>query len=226
MRWRCRTVSHSSKVLNANSAPRSASASGTLGSTPSSSSLAGARGGCRNRPRGWRSWTRSSGTVCARDAGRLGDIVDAHLGETLGGEQLDGDVGDVLRCRRAARAHPRLRHHRTRSLPLRHSMPYCVQNGPSFVESPEERQLTWTTRPIPTPNLSPNPGRRGVHRRNVRGLLTVPVPAPGSTGRDLIRSRSRLAVAPAGGGSTGTVWRTAVSLRHPQAVLPEEPHHP
>src|SRR5205085_1306255 len=40
------------------------------------------------------------------------------------------------------------------------------------------------------------------------------------------RPRPRLAVAPSGGGSPGTLWRTAVSLRHPQAVLSEEPHHP
>jgi hypothetical protein len=41
------------------------------------------------------------------------DIVDAHVGESPSSEQLDGNVGDVLWCRRATPANPRLRQHQT-----------------------------------------------------------------------------------------------------------------
>ena len=66
-----------------------------------------------------------------------------------------------------------------------------------------------------------DPRRRGVDRRHVRGLLTV---TRLLANRELgVRPRPRLAAAPPGGGAARAVRGAAVSLRHAQAVVPEEP---
>src|ERR1700720_2661338 len=62
-----------------------------------------------------------------------------------------------------------------------------------------------------------DPGRRGVDRRHVRGVL--------NRVRDTaVRSRRRLAAAPAGGAAARTVRGAALPLRHPEVVVLKGPH--
>ncbi|BCO48734.1 hypothetical protein MINTM008_46780 [Mycobacterium intracellulare] len=72
----------------------------------------------------------------------MGDVVDAHVGETAGGEQVDGHVGDMGRRGRAAPAHPRLRHLRTPPFHFGtrcHILAASVTQTPSL-SRPDERQ--------------------------------------------------------------------------------------
>ena len=121
------------------------------------------------------------------------------------------------------------------ALPFRHSMPYsdddCDHDRPFVVETWREANSHAVrdrsrdrSRPALRPSSSPRPW-----------LKRCPSTAcAGSTDRDRARRAKSQTfdpdrgwqLAPAGGGSARAVRRAALSLRHAQAVVSEESHHP
>src|SRR5690242_13674397 len=103
-------------------------------------------------------------------------------------------------------------------LPFWHSMPYYCDLGHTVETQPYERCCSWsrTSRSKPK-NSSP---RRWSKRCRSTGCA-------GSTDRVVacrgVRSGCQLAAASPSGGAAGAVRCAALSLRHPQAVVPEKP---
>ena len=134
------------------------------------------------------------------------------------------------RRRRASPANPvrGLRpHHQTRpSIPALDAI--FLRSGSQLSRpASTERRQSWSriSRPRPTDRTRHrDAGRRGVDRRDVRGLLTV-TGACGSPQPIRVFDPIRLAAAPPGGGAARAVRRAALPLRHAQAVVPEEPDH-
>ena len=230
-------------MLNASSAVAQRRAQRHLRVDARRAVAAGAPGGRRNHPTGWRSWTRSSETGVRRAI-----PAACATSSTLTASKpraANRSMATSAMCLRRGRRRPASAEPGTGSghctstfaAPFRfgtrchivcHTDPMCRvshDERQSIMDNDQQAHHRHRAR-------HRDPRRRGLHRRDVRGLLTVSAASrSGDRGGPVrrsavIRPRSRLASAPAGGGAPGAVRRAALPLRHPQAVVSEEPHHP